>query len=131
MQVAKGILTSRGGMTSHAAVVARGMGKPCIVGAGKIEVNERLRTLTVAKGERKLVVKEGEWVSFDGTTGQVYLGPANTIPPDPKSESLLKFMAIAEERVANVIIGGVFGIIAVAVTELVWRRVASKVGAPI
>ena len=72
------------------------MGKPCIVGAGKIEVNEKLKTLTVAKGERKLVVKEGEWVSFDGTTGQVYLGPANTIPPDPKSESLLKFMAIAD-----------------------------------
>jgi pyruvate, orthophosphate dikinase len=97
MQAARGILTSRGGMTSHAAVVARGMGKPCIVGAGKIIVDERQRTLSVAKGERLLTVKEGDWLSFDGSTGQVYLGSADTIPPDPENPMLLKFMGMADE----------------------------------
>jgi pyruvate,orthophosphate dikinase len=62
MEVAAGILTSRGGMTSHAAVVTRGMGKCCIVGAGEIEVNEKTREMRV-KGQ---VLKEGDWISLDG-----------------------------------------------------------------
>ena len=68
MEVAIGILTSRGGMTSHAAVVTRGMGKCCVAGAGDIEVNERAREMRV-KGQ---VFKEGDWISLDGTTGRVF-----------------------------------------------------------
>ena len=74
MAVAKGILTARGGMTSHAAVVARGMGKCCVSGAGAVRVDPRARTMTV--GSR--VYKEGDWVSLDGTTGQVYEGQVPT-----------------------------------------------------
>src|SRR2546427_2239752 len=70
MEVAAGILTSRGGMTSHAAVVTRGMGKCCVAGAGDIEVNERAREMRV-KGQ---VFKAGDWISLDGTTGRVIKG---------------------------------------------------------
>ncbi|PKL20056.1 MAG: pyruvate, phosphate dikinase [Spirochaetae bacterium HGW-Spirochaetae-4] len=68
MAVAKGVITTRGGMTSHAAVVARGMGCPCVSGAGDIAINYAKGTLTV-KGE---VVKEGDYISIDGFTGQVF-----------------------------------------------------------
>src|SRR5262249_1147586 len=74
MDAAQGILTATGGMTSHAAVVARGMGKPCVSGAGALRVNDKARTLTV---EGK-VVKQGEWISLDGSTGRVYVGKAST-----------------------------------------------------
>jgi pyruvate,orthophosphate dikinase len=70
MHAAAGILTSRGGMTSHAAVVARGMGKPCIVGAGELHVDEKAGTLRA--GERTL--REGDELSIDGTTGEVLAG---------------------------------------------------------
>src|ERR1700751_636046 len=83
MEVAAGILTSRGGMTSHAAVVTRGMGKCCVAGAGDIEVNERTREMRV-KGQ---VFREGDWISLDGTTGRVIKGKLNTLDPsadDPK-----------------------------------------------
>lgn len=70
MHIAKGILTNRGGMTSHAAVVARGMGKCCVSGAGKIKINYKERTLT-ANG---VVYKEGDWISLNGSTGKVYAG---------------------------------------------------------
>ena len=70
MEVAKGILTSRGGMTSHAAVVTRGMGKCCVAGAGDVDVNEKAREMRV-KGQ---VFKEGDWLSLDGTTGRVIKG---------------------------------------------------------
>ena len=70
MEVAAGILTSRGGMTSHAAVVTRGMGKCCVAGAGDIEVDEKAREMRV-KGQ---VFKEGDWISLDGTTGRVIKG---------------------------------------------------------
>src|SRR5689334_15903781 len=70
MEVAAGILTSRGGMTSHAAVVTRGMGKCCIVGAGEIEVDEKKKTMRVGD----LIFKEGDWISLDGTTGRVIKG---------------------------------------------------------
>ncbi len=92
MEVAKGILTSRGGMTSHAAVVTRGMGKCCVAGAGDIEVNEKAREMRV-KGE---VFKEGDWISLDGTTGRVIKGRLNTLPPSPDDPEMLKFMAWAD-----------------------------------
>ena len=70
MSVAKGILTARGGMTSHAAVVARGMGKCCISGAGAVHVDPRARTMTI--GDTRY--DEGDWISLDGSTGEVYAG---------------------------------------------------------
>ncbi|MBK7764900.1 MAG: pyruvate, phosphate dikinase [Sulfuritalea sp.] len=74
MSVAKGILTARGGMTSHAAVVARGMGKCCISGAGAVRVDPRARTMTI--GDK--TYQEGDWISLDGSTGQVYEGQLPT-----------------------------------------------------
>ncbi|MBM3774107.1 MAG: pyruvate, phosphate dikinase, partial [Acidobacteria bacterium] len=97
MEVAKGILTSRGGMTSHAAVVARGMGTPCVAGAGDIEVSERARELSVAAGGKRLVLREGDWLSLDGSTGEVYAGRAATVEPDPSSGALAAFMSWADQ----------------------------------
>ena len=77
MNAAAGILTSRGGMTSHAAVVARGMGKCCVAGAGAVVVDYKSKSMTV--GGRKL--KEGDWVSLNGSTGAVYAGKLPTIEP--------------------------------------------------
>src|SRR5271157_1592881 len=79
MEVAAGILTSRGGMTSHAAVVTRGMGKPCVAGCGEAEVDEKSKTIKVGN----LVIKEGDWLSLDGSTGRVILGKADLMEPDP------------------------------------------------
>src|SRR5712692_6415658 len=96
MEVAKGILTSRGGMTSHAAVVARGMGTPCVAGAGDIEVNERRKEMNVAAGGKKLALREGDWISLDGSTGEVFAGQARTIDADPSSGVLATFMDWAD-----------------------------------
>jgi pyruvate,orthophosphate dikinase len=92
MEVAAGILTSRGGMTSHAAVVTRGMGKCCVAGAGDIEVNERDREMRV-KGQ---VFREGDWISLDGTTGRVIKGKLNTLPPNAENAELQKLLGWAE-----------------------------------
>ena len=81
MDVARGILTAVGGKSSHAAVVARGMGRPCIVGAGSITISERDKAFTTTVGGKKIVVKEGDWISIDGTTANVYLGKAQTNEP--------------------------------------------------
>ena len=98
MEVAKGILTARGGMTSHAAVVARGMGIPCVAGAESIEVNEHKKEAIVnMAGGKKVVVKEGDWLSLDGSIGVVYAGQANTIDADPSSGVLASFMSWADE----------------------------------
>src|ERR1700736_865623 len=97
MDVAKGILTAGGGKSSHAAVVARGMGRPCIVGAGALHIDEHKKQMTVKVGDKDVSVKEGDWVSFDGTTAEVYLGQATTIQPDAKSGSFGKLMAWADE----------------------------------
>ncbi|VAW18104.1 Pyruvate,phosphate dikinase [hydrothermal vent metagenome] len=78
MHIAKGILTARGGMTSHAAVVARGMGKPCISGAGAVKINYKTRTMTI-DGKK---FKEGDWISLNGSTGEVYEGKVSTMKPD-------------------------------------------------
>ncbi|HAH59222.1 MAG TPA: pyruvate, phosphate dikinase, partial [Bacteroidales bacterium] len=74
MNLAKGILTARGGMTSHAAVVARGMGKCCVSGAGSLKIDYKARKLVVDG----LTLKEGDWISLNGTTGEVYEGKTNT-----------------------------------------------------
>jgi pyruvate,orthophosphate dikinase len=96
MEVAKGILTAVGGKSSHAAVVARGMGLPCIVGAGAIHIDEHGKRFTVKAGEKELVVKEGDWISMDGATADVYLGQAETKEPDPNSPIFVKFMTWAD-----------------------------------
>ncbi|WP_434582309.1 pyruvate, phosphate dikinase [Carbonactinospora thermoautotrophica] len=77
MIAAEGILTSRGGKTSHAAVVARGMGKTCVCGAEELDVDVKLRRMTAPGG---IVVEEGDVISIDGTTGQVYLGEVPVVP---------------------------------------------------
>src|ERR1700730_16397953 len=97
MEVAKGILTSRGGMTSHAAVVARGMGIPCVAGAGSIEVHERSREITVDVKGKQLALKDGDWLSLDGSTGEVFRGQAKTVDADPASGVLATFMGWADE----------------------------------
>ncbi len=78
MVVAQGILTARGGMTSHAAVVARGIGKCCVSGAGDIKVN--YKTKTVEMGGK--TYKEGDWISINGSTGEIYDGLVSTVEPD-------------------------------------------------
>ena len=78
MNIARGILTARGGMTSHAAVVARGMGKCCVSGAGAVKINYKTRVMTIDGNE----YREGDWISLNGTTGQVYEGKVKTMNPD-------------------------------------------------
>ena len=78
MNVAQGILTARGGMTSHAAVVARGMGKCCVAGCGDLNIDYSAKQFTV--GDK--VVKEGDYISIDGSTGEVMLGKVKTILPE-------------------------------------------------
>jgi pyruvate,orthophosphate dikinase len=92
MEVAAGILTSRGGMTSHAAVVTRGMGKCCVAGAGDITVNEKAREMR-AKGH---TFKAGDWISLDGTTGRVIKGRLNTVAAKPDDPELVKLMSWSE-----------------------------------
>jgi pyruvate,orthophosphate dikinase len=96
MEVAEGILTAVGGKSSHAAVVARGMGLPCVVGAGALHIDEHKKQFTVTAGGRNFVVKDGDWISFDGTTADVYLGEAKTREPDPKSPLFVEFMKWAD-----------------------------------
>ncbi|MBI4368586.1 MAG: pyruvate, phosphate dikinase [Candidatus Omnitrophica bacterium] len=92
MHAAKGILTSRGGMTSHAAVVARGMGKCCVAGCGDLRIDYHQKQFR--SGET--IVKEGDYISLDGTLGEVYLGRVNTIEPE-LSGDFGKLMRWADE----------------------------------
>lgn len=78
MAVAQGILTMRGGMTSHAAVVARGMGKCCVSGAGEIHVDYHAKTVEMGG----IKYNEGDWISLNGSTGEVYDGPVPTADPE-------------------------------------------------
>jgi pyruvate,orthophosphate dikinase len=89
MEVAAGILTSRGGMTSHAAVVTRGMGKCCVAGAGDCLVDQDKKELRV-KGH---TFKQGDWLSLDGTTGRVIAGKLKTLDAQPDDPDLVTFMA--------------------------------------
>ncbi len=92
MNVSNGILTARGGMTSHAAVVARGMGKCCISGAGTIKIDYKERTIRIDD----LQLKEGDWISLDGSTGKVYDGKIKTIEPE-LSGSFGELMDLADK----------------------------------
>ena len=92
MDAAVGILTARGGMTSHAAVVARGMGKCCVAGVGALNINYKTNRLTLGK----LTIKEGDWISLDGTTGELMLGQLPTVEPT-LSDDFGKFMAICDK----------------------------------
>lgn len=78
MHAAKGILTARGGMTSHAAVVARGMGRPCVSGSSEIDINYDKKTFKTSS----LEVKEGEIITIDGSTGRIILGSVPTVKPE-------------------------------------------------
>ncbi|MCK5125077.1 MAG: pyruvate, phosphate dikinase [candidate division Zixibacteria bacterium] len=82
MNAAAGILTSRGGMTSHAAVVARGMGKPCVAGCEQIRVDEKKKQFQIGK----LIIKEGEIITINGSTGEVIIGLVPTIDPELSGE---------------------------------------------
>lgn len=92
MHVAKGILTARGGMTSHAAVVARGMGKCCVSGAGGINVSYKNREMTIENE----TYKEGDWISLNGSTGEVYDGKVATITPE-LSGNFSKIMELSDK----------------------------------
>jgi pyruvate,orthophosphate dikinase len=97
MHAAEGILTTRGGMTSHAAVVARGMGKPCVSGAGTLRIDYRSGTLTVA-GRR---LAKGDRITIDGTTGQVLVGEVAMLQPEMSGEfARLMEWADAHRRMA-------------------------------
>ena len=93
MAAAQGILTSTGGKTSHAAVVARGMGKTCIVGCEAVEVDQKTRVMKV-NGK---TIREGEWISIDGTTGEVFMGKLDSIKPQGLEGPLAKLLGWADE----------------------------------
>ncbi len=92
MNIANGILTARGGMTSHAAVVARGMGKCCVSGAGNIKIDYKAKTMTVDG----VTYNEGDWISLNGSTGEVYEGQTKTIDPE-LSGDFGELMALANK----------------------------------
>jgi len=92
MNLARGILTARGGMTSHAAVVARGMGKCCISGAGALKINYKTRTLTVDGKE----YHEGDWISLNGSTGNIIEGKVATKEPELSGE-FAELMTLADK----------------------------------
>jgi len=92
MNIARGILTARGGMTSHAAVVARGMGKCCVSGAGALRINYKTRTME-ATGK---VYKEGDWISLNGSTGEVFDGKIKTQEAEI-SDDFAKIMELADK----------------------------------
>lgn len=93
MHVSEGILTSRGGMTSHAAVVARGMGTCCIAGCGALNISYGNKKITVGD----LVISEGDYISLNGSTGEVMLGKVDTIEPE-LSGNFAKLMGWADEK---------------------------------
>jgi pyruvate,orthophosphate dikinase len=92
MNIAQGILTARGGMTSHAAVVARGMGKCCVSGAGSIKIDYKNRTLEM----NDKIYNEGDWISLNGSTGEVYDGNIKTIDPE-LSGDFAEIMKLADK----------------------------------
>jgi len=93
MDAANGILTAKGGMTSHAAVVARGMGKCCVSGAGSLRIDYKARTM-VTNG---VSFKEGDWISLNGSTGEVYQGKIDTIDPEVSGD-FGDLMALADKH---------------------------------
>jgi pyruvate,orthophosphate dikinase len=93
MVASEAILTARGGMTSHAAVVARGMGKCCVAGCGEITIDEHAKQFAARDG---VVVKEGDWITLDGSTGRVLLGQAPLIDP-VLDDNFMTLMGWADE----------------------------------
>jgi pyruvate,orthophosphate dikinase len=93
MLAANGILTSRGGRTSHAALVARQFGKPAVVGVSKMRIDLDKRVISVDGRE----IQEGDWISIDGTRGEVYLGQLDTTVPDFNDPYLLKILSWADD----------------------------------
>jgi pyruvate,orthophosphate dikinase len=93
MLAAEGIITSRGGRTSHAALVARQFGKPAVVGVSDLKINMGSRLITV----NDKIIKEGDWLSIDGTVGEIYSGKLDTTIPDIKDPWLEKLLAWADE----------------------------------
>ncbi|MDD5457336.1 MAG: pyruvate, phosphate dikinase [Candidatus Margulisbacteria bacterium] len=91
MKPAQGILTARGGMTSHAALVARGWGKCCIVGCGDIQINLDTRQMTVKSGDKTLTFKQGDWITLNGTKGIVYADQLNMIKPNLEENDTFRF----------------------------------------
>ena len=96
MLVSKGILTARGGNTSHAAVIARGFGIPCVAGCEAISVDEHENLFTVQVDGQTVVVREGDFISIDGSTGKVYKGDVPTVAPE-LSEDLHTLLRWADE----------------------------------
>ncbi len=94
MLAAQGILTSKGGRTSHAALVARQFGKPAVVGVSELELDLISRRMTVGED---LEINEGDWLSLDGTQGIVYLGKLPTVVPDIRNPYLIKLLSWADE----------------------------------
>lgn len=94
MHAAQGVITARGGMTSHAAVVARGMGTPCVSGSHEIHIDYAKKTMTTDKG---VVIKEGDWVSLDGAKGQIIEGQVPTVKADTNSGNFGKLMSWVDE----------------------------------
>ncbi len=100
MAAAEGFLTQFGGATSHAALVARQMGKVCIVGCGALDIDYENRLLKIRKPDGEVVeVKEGEWLSLDGTAGEVYLGKIETRPSEVEQVLITKTMKPEESRI--------------------------------
>ena len=94
MLAARGILTSRGGRTSHAALVARQFGKPAVVGVMALEVDSEKREATLKRSST--VLREGDWVSIDGTTGEVFLGQLQTMQPSLEDPALIELLGWAD-----------------------------------
>ncbi|MFX0040801.1 MAG: pyruvate, phosphate dikinase [Promethearchaeota archaeon] len=92
LYASSGVLTQFGGKTSHAAVVARGMGKPAVVGAQDVEIDEEKREFRVAE----MIVKEGDWITIDGTTGRIIEGKVSLVEPEIKGE-FLELLEMADE----------------------------------
>jgi pyruvate,orthophosphate dikinase len=93
MRVAQAILTARGGMTSHAALVARGWGKCCVVGAGEIQIDYGKKMMTIGNE----IFKEGEWLTLNGTKGNVHKGSLKMIDASSENKSLMKFLKFCDE----------------------------------
>ena len=93
MLVSEGILTSRGGRTSHAALVARQFGKPAVVGVSDLNIDMNKRQIKI----KDKVIKGGEWISLDGNTGEIYLGKLETVIPDIKDSWLMTLLSWADE----------------------------------
>jgi pyruvate,orthophosphate dikinase len=93
MLASQGILTSRGGRTSHAALVARQFGKPAVVGVSELEIDMVKRQISV----NDQIIKEGDWISIDGTVGEFYVGKLKTMIPDIKDPWLMKILSWADE----------------------------------